>query len=1286
MPRGRVRLAAAVAFVAALTMAAPGLAGAPRGSEGLFLAGPGASAHGSAAVLPAAAPSGASPPPASVPANGSASDPASEMAARAVAAAKAAGVDSSLLFLPRPSATPAELAATNASGEVRPLYTGIPAPMGLAYYGLSAGPGTTVDATVLNTTSLEATVEMNATGVRAGDLFNNVSDAFSIQLNAVLTGVTLRGVGGYSFWTQDVALYFPSTQRLELATNLWNFSTADAEVNAATIYGHSVWGDSTSGIGLYFAGYTVPGPVAYPFDLTLTLASTLVGGRDAVNFSVELNSSAHPAENFSSSEFEHDGEPAPYDYVIFNSTAGGGPALSSPSNFTANGIDYNPLGLPDDFELTFGGPGGGTQATLLDADATLGLAYWNGSGYASVPAALDYGSETGETSSGANVAWSDSPTGAPDGLATYGTMTTGPSFLAGLWNASGAEGSDPVTIAVTPANAFEVLTPSSVPPSNFSVPEAAVAPTADTDVVHLVPGSYTLLTELSGYDPVTTDLNVSGPMWENLTLTPDLARGIYTPLWAFSNTEVAALSTGGSGTPASPYEIETDQPAPIASTFGLYNDYDFPVFAAVFFDGTNASVVISDPPTFATLTNPVPAHAPALPSENDLQYWFWNVSHLALVNATNISGWFAYPPPPSGTFTVSVGLPFNQASVVFFEGGDNLVANDTFREEGGAALLMYEGPRDLGGGNNTVWGNRFLHSAEPRPSAALSGIYFSLVVAESNDLIYDNEFAAQKGTAYELAYNDYSDAFDLFHETFNISRQPATDVHFAPGFPWEPLSGSVVGTLYQGGNYWWDYGLVDPPDDLAQSGDAYGELPYTEGVWIYSVGDWVPLVPFSLYSVTVEAPGLDEKVLGNLTIDNTTSGLETDAWQTNGSSPTTVELPNGTYSLALTPLSGWNSTPLRFSVEGANTSVTLPVAQIDYTVTFQETGLPAGAEWSVNVTNHGTVWSTATVDFFFLANGSHPFWIGDVHLGPEEVYLPSPATGGVTVTGGRTTVSFAFLPLEGDIVSFVEKGLPAGSVWTLDSGASPGIVNDTTERVGSTGGSRGTISVARGAGPFDFEILAPAGYGVAKITGAGSPNQTGGVVSQPLTVWTVTFGALETLTFAEGGSPSSTLYSGAAWSVSLTPSRAAGGPAPQTGSTEGTSIAFDVPAGATYRYTVVGPGAEYRVLPGLGSIDVPTHSVTRTEQFRLLTQPVVFHPRGLESGSAWTVTISSGSSPAIAYPVVASGPGALRFNLPVGTYTYTISATGTELPSPASGSFQVLRAPSPAQAIDIDFT
>ncbi len=767
----------------------------------------------------------------------------SAAAAAALATAQTNGVNPRDIFVPRPSASTAQVSESHDLGYVTPLYDAAPAPSGLAYYGLSEGTGGKVVPTILNTTSLLGQVDTTGTGIVGNDLFQSSPDSFGIQLNAVQTNVTLFGQSGYSFWTQNVVEYYPTTDFMVLIDNIWNFSSTTGDLAGNPFYSSNGYNE----ISYYYDEVIVPFPVEYPWDLSLYMNSTILDGRDAVTFTADLSG---PSGTIFS---------APYDTVIFNSLNPDETPLTTPSNYTANGFTYNAFGLTNDFELIFGGPGGGSNADLSSADAILGLSYWNAraGAYESTPSAYNYGGETGETVVGANVAWGSSPTAAPPGTTKYGIMTTGPTVMRGLWNAGAGGGAVQVRLDVTPVNAFDVLTAlnDTLLLENFVYSQPYAESNLYTSAFYLTPGVYTLTVELSNYNPVTLTLHVESAQTVTVHLRQNYAQGVYTPIWAFSNNQLAAISYYGTGTASNPYVLYNNQVAPLSSVFGLYNDYVFPVYPGVFLSGTTATTYLLHASTFTTATSDFQYPGIDLPQTNQLQFWFWGVSHVAVLDAADITGWFGE--------TAWYPLVWDSFNVVFYASSHNLIAGNNFATEGQALLLFSGGtlfgPINVGGGNNTIWGNVFTQVVAPESTLALLPFDYGIGIelAEQDDLIYNN-WVATPTTAFMLPLNDYSgDAF-LYTDYWNIPVQPASIVHYASGFPLVPLTGSIVHGPVQGGNYWWDYGTtVTSPNPYNGAVNPYGVLPYDENAttltvdiygpsyyyatYIYNGGDYAPL-------------------------------------------------------------------------------------------------------------------------------------------------------------------------------------------------------------------------------------------------------------------------------------------------------------------------------------------------------------------------------------------------------------------------------------------------------------
>jgi Thermopsin len=1147
---------------------------------------------------------------------------AAGMAERAVEATRALGLPANVIYVPHPSASPVAVALAREVGAVSPYYVSDPAPMGVADYGLS-GTGTgPLTASVLNTTDVRGFVDLNRTGAQGLDLYQSTPDAFSIQLNAVLTNVMLFGHGGYSFWTQDVVTYYPATHYMILVSNVWNFSGRPISANA--LYSHGPFGTNAYGtLGYYFAEDALSTQEEYPFNLTLEMNSTVApSGRNAVYFAVSLSSNLIPSEDFAVN----------FDTVQFNSTSAARPhGTSVPSNYTANGRHYNPIDLTDDIELDICGPGAGSQVDLGTADANLGLAYLTSNGHVvAVPSAFNYGSDTGETATGANVAWSDAGASAPGGLKEFATMTTGPSILSGLWGLGAPEGSDPVALDVMPANAFNFLSYNGS--TNFTGPfdsHSVYAPNVETHTFHLMPGQYRLLTELADHTFQHTTLVVPGTPVVTVALGSDTSLGIYTPLWAFSNPEVTTLAQSGAGTPADPYVMYNSQPGTLSSDFGLYNDFGFPVFPGVFLYGTNVTTVFRDSPSFVTATSVVQYPGSQLPGINDPQYWFWQVHNVAILGARNVSGWFAskaiYP------------LTFNSFNVIFYESSDNLVAGSSFPTDS-EALLFYSGgtiygPTNLLGGNNTVWGNQFVETYLPPfcPDAPACLALFpfhlglGLEVAEDHDLVYNNLFATPT-TAWLLPMNLYSGRPELFaHESWNITPQPASNVRYTAGFPTIPLSGSIVGGATQAGNSWWDYGLLlnwyngaDNPltllpyleraTTLISQLPQYGCLRYYCATYLYPGGDYAPLT-------TESAPVLLSEQ--GLATGEPWGGVVTCAPSHLGGGNTSTASP----CCAPTHLGGGNTSSASpccapTHLGGGNTSASGPCCAPTH-LGGGNTSASCGGAFVVAI-------FTTTARTFNL--GSLP----DGYYNWTPILPP----GYASTSGGTFRVLHHAVSLVArshvapgySVVTVRERGLPKQTPWELTLSGTDAATDAFNASLHLTG-TKEKIVLADGT--YTFRVGAPPGYRSAPSNGSFSV--TGRthlrIAFRPNTY---------PVTFSESG-----LAGGVHWTVRMVgPLRGSGRETEQLSATNAT-ILLDLPNGS-YTYSVLAPsGTNCTALAPLAS---HSHSACASGNLSVAGRPVVVNlsfdrPAGASAPRAAPAgRVGAGGSFGAPTPTAASRP------------------------------------------------
>jgi thermopsin len=731
---------------------------------------------------------------------------------------------------------------------VPPSYTATPAPSGITYYGQSDTSGS-AEPTTLEASSVVGTLTVNQ--LDALYLDDNTPDMWGIQLNAVLTNVTVQGKGGYEFWVQNTADYIQHNHTLSFGEDTWNFSSPTAVVpgGTSTILRHDPNGSVIGGT------YIGEGPFVYapmPFTLTVYLNSSLVAGTEQecwFNYSVLAAGGIHVQGN--------------YDWLVFNSTNPLHPAAVPLASFEANGKHLDPVGLPNDLEFDFGiGPYDGSTLDVFAANASATLDYCPvtiatcaSDQFQSVPAAEDFGGDTGETSTGLSVSYSG----------TTAFATAGPFILRGLWGYSAAPGSaagsTPVTNAITVSGSPDPI--SAVPyvfvflnGSTSVNPEFEWAP--DLPVWYLPPGTYQYEVMLADYAEQTGTLVVgTSPTQLSVTLPYHPSSGVYTPLWAFGNSQLAGISTSGDGSISNQYRLFNNPTAGctacgnakdgnLSTSFFSHNGFGFPSFAGILIDGTDAYVDIDHPVSFCVFGFTYGPLSDSIPGPYFyLQIELVSAHHVTLTNDPFVGGW-----PAMYELETLAGLldgaenPFPTANVVLWNSSDDLVMSNTFVSTwlapayepkcGGICPAVFcfvcvspDGLLLYGGTNNTIWGNTFRDPSPP--ASAPFQQYAGLAEAESGDLIFNNAFLVDNPTVFlpfDIYNNSCPDGYagdcfpplpPTYADTWNVTNQSASDVAATVnGFA---LSGNVLGPNCgnQGGNYWQDYGT--PPN-------PYGVLPF----------------------------------------------------------------------------------------------------------------------------------------------------------------------------------------------------------------------------------------------------------------------------------------------------------------------------------------------------------------------------------------------------------------------------------------------------------------------------
>ncbi len=382
---------------------------------------------------------------------------------------------------------------------------------------------------------------------------------------------------------------------------------------------------------------------------------------------------------------------------------------------------------------------------------------------------------------------------------------------------------------------------------------------------------------------------------------------------------------------------------------------------------------------------------------------------------------------------------------------------------------------------------------------------------------------------------------------------------------------------------------------------------------------------FQMFSITFSESGLLSGTLWSVTINGTEEYSK--------NSTITFREPNGTYPFTVSPVSGYSVSPSSGSinVKGAAVSENISFQVLSYPVTFSESGLPQGAEWSVTLGNTTKSSFNSSISFD-EPDGSYYFTIS---IFPG--YSASPHSGNVTVNGQSLSIAIKFTQILFNI-EFEESGLPDGTMWyvNLSSGQSYSSLNDT-------------IIFSEPNGSYTYNI-ATANRDYSPEHHSGSFAVNGNAVSQSITFLLITY----SLTFTEYGLPT-----GTEWYVNLSN----GHPY----SSDNNTIIFNESNGS-YAYTIASGNSEYIPTHSSGSLVVNGSSVYETIAFKEVVYYIIFNESGLPSGEEWYVNLTNSSGALSASGGIISS---LYFSVPNGTYYYNIGTMAGYKAYPSSGKVVV---------------
>ncbi|MCI4369207.1 MAG: YncE family protein, partial [Thermoplasmata archaeon] len=334
-------------------------------------------------------------------------------------------------------------------------------------------------------------------------------------------------------------------------------------------------------------------------------------------------------------------------------------------------------------------------------------------------------------------------------------------------------------------------------------------------------------------------------------------------------------------------------------------------------------------------------------------------------------------------------------------------------------------------------------------------------------------------------------------------------------------------------------------------------------------------------------------------------------------------------SVALDPANGELFAPI--PAYGTIAVVSPSAATVAYPVTFTETGLASGKNWSVTLGGVTRSSTNATIRFIEPFSDQLAFSVT-----PIVRYRVAPGSGwiiglGYTSSSIDQKVEFTFIPLRFP-VTFRETGLPQGMDWTVKVGSNSTTANSTSL----------TFYVLNGSYYYRVGDVSGWHLGTGRYHGMLSVN--GSAVVQNLSFFRVTY----LLTIREAGLPA-----GANWSVTLKGT---------TVTTSTTNMTFLLPNG-TYRFRISPiPGWYSSPDRAKGYAYVGGADTVLTETFAPTTYTIVIKESGLPAGTRWNVTIGG--------TTVSSTSTKIVFSLTNGTYAFSTASFGYTA-SPASGNLTV---------------
>jgi hypothetical protein len=409
-----------------------------------------------------------------------------------------------------------------------------PEPSGIASFGLTNSSGVDSPYAVRSTdvAGVADISSMEAINPAAESSFQVPTSSASLQLNSVLV-VNEAGSKGNVYWIQNVPTFVTATTQVELADNLWNFSSSGF-LSSSTVTGRGgVFSFVQDGSTQYYydfegtnATYTVP------FGIVTLLNSTVQPGTGVlVQYGARIVDPGAQA-NLAKTDW--------YDNVTIHD-----PTVTS-SYFLTSGNDTTPDGLNYDTEFVLGGDANGASTNFTSMSSGLGLYYTNGTTSHSLtafPSYFSFGYDTLEAADNLRMAY--------DGNGQVSISTGAPNYQY-LGTATGSSSLSSIESSLGFPSTTTTTTTSSSTPSTSSTTTSSTSTTTTTTTSTSSSSTGTSSSSTSTSTTTSTPTTSTSTQSSTSTTTTTTITTKTTSTTSSSSTGTSSSATSTSTTTSSP--------------------------------------------------------------------------------------------------------------------------------------------------------------------------------------------------------------------------------------------------------------------------------------------------------------------------------------------------------------------------------------------------------------------------------------------------------------------------------------------------------------------------------------------------------------------------------------------------------------------------------------------------------------------------------------------------------------------------------------------------------------